>query len=73
MKNEAWGLVGLEDVNRIYQREGLCIECGSKREVDGTKWHCRACADKRNAYIREYRKNRRDARRHMKLVGGQPK
>jgi hypothetical protein len=56
MKNIFLTKAALNEVNTMYQKNGLCIQCGNKRGENGTKWECRNCADKHNAATRKRRK-----------------
>lgn len=48
---------------------GLCVSCGEPRGDDGTSWCCRPCADCRNEYSREWKRNRRALKRLQAIRG----
>lgn len=56
--NENLSRSNLNEANTVYQRAGLCIDCGKPRGADGTKWNCRPCADIGNARRAEKRRAR---------------
>ena len=40
--------------------QGLCGRCRKPRGENGTTIHCRICADKASAYVREHRHQLKD-------------
>ena len=51
-------------------KAGLCYTCGDGRGPDGTKWHCRGCADEHNGRVRKHHHKGRHILDAIKVEAG---